>query len=68
VKAIRGILEVVMGVDDNIVPIAAMLVPIVGSIALFSFLGVASWCWQPDRTVARRKTEESPNSAEQCAG
>jgi len=27
-------------------------------------------CWQPDRTVAvaGHKTEESPNSAEQCAG
>jgi hypothetical protein len=47
-----------MGVDDNIVPIAAMLVPIVGSIALFSFLGVASW------SEARRKEREAYYTAE----
>ncbi len=47
-----------MGVDDNIVPIAGMLVPIVGSIALFSFLGVASW------SEARRKEREAYYTAE----
>jgi hypothetical protein len=35
------------------VPLAAMLVPIVGSIALFSFLGVAAW------SDARRKEREA---------
>ena len=47
-----------MTVDDNIVPVAAMLVPIVGSIALFSFLGVASW------SEARRKEREAYYTAE----
>ena len=31
------------GLDGNLVPIAGMVVPIVGSIALFSFLAVAVW-------------------------
>ena len=38
--------------DGTIVPVAAMLVPIVGSIALFSFLAVAAWA------DARRKERE----------
>src|ERR1039458_8145939 len=45
-----------MGIDvesGNLAPIAAMLIPIVGSIALFSFLGVASW------SDARRKEREA---------
>lgn len=45
-----------MGIEldgGNLVPVAAMLVPIVGSIALFSFLGVASW------SEARRKEREA---------
>lgn len=43
-----------MGIDldGNLVPIAGIFVPIVGSIALFSFLGVASW------SDARRKERE----------
>jgi len=44
--------------NGNIVPVAAMLVPIVGSIALFSFLAVASW------SEARRKERESYYTAE----
>lgn len=39
-------------VNGNLVGIAAMLVPIVGSIALFSFLAVAAW------SDARRKERE----------
>ena len=39
--------------NGNIVPVAAMFVPIIGSIALFSFLGVASW------SDARRKEREA---------
>lgn len=31
------------GLDSNLVPIAEVLVPVVGSIALFSFLAVAVW-------------------------
>jgi hypothetical protein len=42
-----------MDVGDNLVPIVGIFVPIVGSIALFSFLGVASW------SDARRKERES---------
>jgi hypothetical protein len=42
-----------MSVDDNLVPLAAMLIPIVGSIALFSFLAVNGWA------DARRKERES---------
>ena len=38
---------------NNIVPVAAMLIPIVGSIALFSFLAVSHW------VEARRKERES---------
>ncbi len=49
-----------MGIDlgENIVPVAGMLVPIIGSIALFSFLGVASW------SDARRKEREAYYTAE----
>jgi hypothetical protein len=49
-----------MGIEvgENIVPVAAMFVPIVGSIALFSFLGVASW------SEARRKEREAYYTAE----
>ena len=47
-----------MTIEDNIVPVAAMFVPIVGSIALFSFLGVASW------SEARRKEREAYYTAE----
>jgi hypothetical protein len=39
--------------SSNAVPVAAMFVPIVGSIALFSFLAVASW------SDARRKEREA---------
>jgi hypothetical protein len=39
--------------SGNMVAMSAMLVPIVGSIALFSFLGVASWA------DARRKERET---------
>jgi hypothetical protein len=46
------------GVDSNMIPIAAMLIPIVGSIALFSFLAVASW------SEARRKEREAYYTSE----
>ncbi len=39
--------------STNAVPVAAMFVPIIGSIALFSFLAVASW------SDARRKEREA---------
>jgi hypothetical protein len=39
--------------DHNIVPVAAMLVPIVACIAVFSFLAVATWA------DARRKEREA---------
>lgn len=39
--------------SNNAVPVAAMFVPIIGSIALFSFLAVASW------SDARRKEREA---------
>lgn len=39
--------------SGNAVPFAAMLVPIIGSIALFSFLAVSSW------SDARRKEREA---------
>jgi len=42
----------------DLVPVAAMLVPIIGSIALFSFLAVASW------SEARRKEREAYYTAE----
>jgi hypothetical protein len=42
-----------MEMGDNLVPIAAMAIPIVGSIALFSFLAVATWA------DARRKEREA---------
>jgi hypothetical protein len=44
---------VAMEMGDNLVPIAAMAIPIVGSIALFSFLAVATWA------DARRKEREA---------
>jgi len=40
-------------IGNNIVPVAGIMVPIVGSIALFSFLAVASW------SDARRKERET---------
>jgi hypothetical protein len=42
-----------MSIDDNIVPIAGTLIPIVGSIALFSWLAVNGWA------EARRKEREA---------
>ncbi|MGA9527015.1 MAG: hypothetical protein WBS24_02735 [Terriglobales bacterium] len=39
-------------IGDNWIPVVGIFVPIVGSIALFSFLGVASW------SDARRKERE----------
>jgi Flp pilus assembly protein TadB len=44
--------------DNAIIPVAAMLVPIVGSIALFSFLAVAAWA------DARRKEREAYYTSE----
>ena len=43
---------------SSLVPVAAMLVPIVGSIALFSFLAVAVW------SEARRKEREAYYTSE----
>ncbi|MGA2964644.1 MAG: hypothetical protein ABSD64_00420 [Terriglobales bacterium] len=40
-------------IDNNLVPIAGIMVPVVGSIALFSFLAVASW------SDGRRKEREA---------
>src|ERR1700691_4268570 len=45
-------------IGENIIPVAGMLVPIVGSIALFSFLAVHTWC------DARRKEREAYYTAE----
>lgn len=42
-----------MNVGENWIPIVGVMVPIVGSIALFSFLAVASW------SDARRKEREA---------
>jgi hypothetical protein len=42
-----------LDVNGNLIPIAAMFVPIIGSIALFSFLSVATW------SEARRKEREA---------
>lgn len=39
--------------DSEIIPVAALSIPVVGSIALFSFLAVASW------SDARRKEREA---------
>jgi hypothetical protein len=44
--------------EDNIVGVAALLVPIVGSIALFSFLAVTTW------SEARRKEREAYYTSE----
>jgi len=44
--------------DSALIPMAAMLVPIVGSIALFSFLAVAAW------SDARRKEREAYYTSE----
>jgi hypothetical protein len=46
-------MTMLLDVNGNLIPIAAMFVPIVGSIALFSFLAVASW------SEARRKEREA---------
>jgi hypothetical protein len=40
-------------VDNNVVGVVAVAIPVVGSIALFSFLAVASW------SEARRKEREA---------
>ncbi len=45
-------------VDGNLVPVAAIMVPVVGTIALFSFLAVASW------SDARRKERETNYKSE----
>ncbi|MGP8094401.1 MAG: DUF6249 domain-containing protein [Candidatus Sulfotelmatobacter sp.] len=42
-----------MAFDSELVPIAGIMVPIVGSIAMFSFLAVAAW------SGARRKEREA---------
>ena len=44
--------------DGNLIPVAGIMVPIVGSIALFSFLAVASW------SDARRKEREAYYTSE----
>ena len=44
--------------EHDLVPMAAMLVPIVGSVALFSFLAVASW------SDARRREREAYYTSE----
>src|ERR1700723_2818835 len=51
-KPLRGG-QVSMTLGENIVPVAAMLIPIGGSVALFSFLAVAAWA------DARRKEREA---------
>jgi hypothetical protein len=45
-------------VGENIVPVAAMLIPIIGSIALFSFLAITTW------SEARRKEREAYYTSE----
>lgn len=47
-----------LNIGDGIASIAPFLIPIVGSIALFSFLGVASW------SDARRKEREAYYTSE----
>jgi hypothetical protein len=47
-----------LNIGDGIASIAPFLIPIVGSIALFSFLGVASW------SEARRKEREAYYTSE----
>jgi Flp pilus assembly protein TadB len=42
-----------LDIGENMVPVAAMLIPVVGSIALFSFLAVAAW------SDARRREREA---------
>jgi hypothetical protein len=44
--------------NGNLVALTAVLIPVVGSIALFSFLGVATW------SDARRKEREAYYTAE----
>jgi hypothetical protein len=44
---------VTFDINGGLVPVAAMAVPVVGSIALFSFLAVAAW------SDARRKEREA---------
>ncbi len=46
-------MTMMLDIDRDLVPVVAIAIPIVGSIALFSFLGVASW------TDARRKEREA---------
>jgi hypothetical protein len=43
----------IFDIDSNAVGVVAVAIPVVGSIALFSFLGVASW------SEARRKEREA---------
>lgn len=45
-------------VDGNLVPVVGIMVPIVGSITLFSFLAIASW------SDARRKEREAYYTSE----
>jgi hypothetical protein len=47
-----------LDVDRNIIPVAAMFVPIIGSIALFSFLAVGAW------SDARRREREAYYTSE----
>ncbi|MGB9489496.1 MAG: hypothetical protein WCA92_03415 [Terriglobales bacterium] len=47
-----------MEIGENWIPVVGIFVPIVGSIALFSFLGVASW------SDARRKEREAYYTSE----
>jgi hypothetical protein len=48
----------IIKIDHDMVPVVAIAIPIVGSIALFSFLAVASW------SEARRKERESYYTSE----
>jgi hypothetical protein len=50
--------ELTMAFDSDLVPIAGIMVPIVGSIAFFSFLAVAAWAG------ARRKEREAYYTSE----
>lgn len=51
-------LTMAFDLDGNLVPVVGIMVPIVGSIALFSFLAVASWA------EARRKEREAYYTSE----
>ncbi len=48
----------IFDIDSNAVGVVAIAIPVVGSIALFSFLGVASW------SEARRKEREAYYTSE----